>query len=254
VINSIPKAGTHLVASVLSRVPKVNFSGIFIAHDFVAGKIADREGDMPAYDKNWLREELSKIRAGTFANCHLFYDAHTRDLLAGPDLSAVFVVRDPRDIIISQLNYIEQFQGHHFHRHLTRNFPTRTERLDALIYGWEPTGPIGGVDDLPIRGMADVGTRLRSFRGWSEVLPTFKFEQFASAQDRESLDQSLHRLLEAVGLVELCDVDTVRGGIGDKWSATFNNATAGNWTKELSARQASAVADLAGDFISEYEY
>lgn len=253
-INSIPKAGTHLLASVLSKVDRINFSGVFIALDFMSPIIAEREGEVPDYDRLKLLREVKKVRPGTFANCHLYYDEYTHNLLTSPETSAVFIVRDPRDIIVSQLHYIEQFHGHHFHGHLTSAYKTQAERLDALIFGWEPDGPVAGTSDLPIRGMADIGTRLRSFQGWSTTLPTFKFEEFASAPDRESLDNSLQRLLQAVGLEEICDIEAARQGIGDKWSATFNKAAAGGWRDVLSEHQAVAVVDLAGDYLAEFGY
>jgi len=249
VINSIPKAGTHLIASVLSRVPGIKFSGQFITHHFASTQFARLEGEFPEYDEVRLDRAVKKIRAGTFGNCHLYYDEYTRGLLTSSAVSALFMIRDPRDILVSQLNYLEQFRGHPHHRHLMSEYPMRTERLDALINGWEPNGPLSGQ-----AGMADFGTRLRAFKGWSNAIPTFKFEEFTSTPDREGLDHSLRRLLQAAGLAAFCDVESVRAGIGDKWSATLHKATTGGWRDVLSPRQASRIAELAGDYFTEYGY
>lgn len=252
IINSIPKAGTHLVASVLSRVPRVAFSGRIITHhDVIVPGAKEYEGDLPRYDAQRLRVEVNAVPRGTFANCHLYYDEYTESLLTSPDVSALFIVRDPRDILISFLTYIEQFRGHHFHHYLTSEFANRAERLDALIYGWEPNVTPKGVQS---RGLADLGTRLRAFNDWSYSIPTFRFEEFTSAPDAETLDHSLSRLLEAAGLANYCDVESVKRGIGDKWSATFHRATSGGWKKVLSARQIAAVDELAGDFLIKYGY
>ena len=244
-INSVPKAGTHLVSSVLGKVPGITFSGHFIVHDNFA-IVQKLEGQMPMYSEDDLRRAIAKVPAGTFANCHLFYDNYTASLLKSDDVSPIFIVRDPRDIIVSQLQYIEDFKGHHAHKYMTTQYLTRPERLDSLIFGWPTKGSV--------RGLADVGTRLRSFIGWQDVIPTFKFEEFAQAKSRKGLEDALARLLAAARIEERCDVGTAMRGIGDKWSPTYKKATSGRWKDFLSPRQAAAVAELASDYMDEYDY
>ncbi|MCV7370627.1 sulfotransferase domain-containing protein [Mycolicibacterium duvalii] len=244
-INSIPKAGTHLVSSVLNRVPGVKFSGQFIVHDHFAST-QRLEGQMPLYNQRDLSRAIRKVPPGTFANCHLFFDEFTENIVSSADVSPVFIVRDPRDIVVSQLHYIEAFKGHHSHRHLTSTYSTRSERLDSLIFGWKTSDSV--------RGLADIGTRLRSFKGWPNAIPTFKFEEFAQASSRENLEAALFRLLQAVGLEERCDIETAMRGIGDKWSPTLNTAAAGRWREVLTPRQSAAIADLASDYLAEYGY
>lgn len=245
-INSIPKAGTHLVSSVLDQVSGLSFSGEVLVHDFVATERSPYEGRMPVYDRSKLERAMRRLPAGTYANCHLYYDRFTATLLSAPTVGAVFIIRDPRDILISQLHYIEQFPGHERHRFLMSEYSTASERLTALIAGWPP--------QRGVRGMADVGERLRAFSGWMSVLPTFRFEEFAAAPSEDHLTASLERLRRAVGVPDSVGNDILRRGIGNRWSPTMNAGTVHAWRDYFDNEHARLFDSLASDEMAQFGY
>ena len=54
-VNSIPKAGTHLVSSMLDRLPGISFSGMLLQQDLHAADLSHPEGDPVPYDEEALR-------------------------------------------------------------------------------------------------------------------------------------------------------------------------------------------------------
>lgn len=244
-INSVPKAGTHLVASIISRVPGIRPSGVMVVHDFFPLGKLNSEGIMPQYDLHALRRRLNSVKPGTFANCHLYYDEATSKLLR-ESVQSVFIVRDPRDVLLSQLHYIQEFSAHERHAHLMGSYGSREARLSALITGWPETPNT--------RGMADVGARLRAYHGWKESLQTFKFEEFAAPSSEDDLMNSLSRLAHATGLDQLADPDRLKAGIGDKWSPTMRAGRVRGWRDGFTTRQVEMVVELAGDSFTEWGY
>ena len=245
-INSIPKAGTHLLSSMIGRVPGLSFSGRVIVHDAYSAQPARSVGEVPAYEVGDLAKAIGAVRRGTYANSHLYFDETTSELLTGFGRRSVFVVRDPRDILVSQLDYIEAFPGHPLHRHLTLAYRTRADRLMALISGWPPGDGY--------RGLVNVADRLDRYLGWLSVLPTFRFEEFASAPSEQSLQDSLVRLSESLGLNVDSEAQRLRGGIGDRWSPTMSSGRSSRWLEEFNGDHLEMISSVAGDQIASLGY
>lgn len=245
-INSVPKAGTHLLASIMAQVSGIAFSGRVLFHDAIAKERSPFEGLMPSYDANTLCRELARVAGGTYGNCHLYWDETTQSLLTRPSVNAIFIVRDPRDILVSTVRYVEGFPAHPLHDHLMTTYDSEEERLTALIVGWPPS--------RRRRGMADLGARLRAFIRWPDALPTFRFEEFASAESEDTLRDSLRRLRSAAGLPMSVSTDELRRGIGDRWSPTMNKGLARQWPHYLTSSQLKLIDRLAGAELAALGY
>ncbi len=240
IINSIPKAGTHLFSSLLTEIPGLAYSGRVFVHDQYGVRSAF-EGDLPqSSDYARFERNLNALRAGTYANCHLYYDAPTVSAIGGK--SSIFVIRDPRAIVVSMLKYVQDFKRHHLHDFLIGSFSDDESRLVALIEGWEPS--------RRLRGMRSLAVRCNAFMGWQAVLPTFRYEDFVAPTDPEALDESLARFFSSVGVGELDASIRSRvaaAAIGNPWSATFSSGSADSWRSRFTPAVQRAYDNSCGE-------
>lgn len=237
-INSIPKAGTHLIASMLTRAEHISYSGVVTYHDKYAQTLEDLEGLIPSFDAAQLERELCRVSKGSYVNGHLYWDVDTDRILRGCGYRSVFVTRDPRDILISNVHYIQSFNGHPRHRLMMSQFADFDSRLMALIEGFPATAGH--------RGLANVGRRLDAFVGWTEHVPTFSFEEFVAPRSDEQLQHSLNRLAKAVGWEAEMAPGAMLEGLGNPWSATFRSGRAGEWRTVFNEAHLEAFDQLAG--------
>ena len=88
--NSFPKAGTHLLASLLGRLPRMMASGLHRDRADV-----DRDG--------WeqLAGDLGTVRNGQYATGHFPHDPRLVAMLGELEFASLVCLRDPRDIAVS---------------------------------------------------------------------------------------------------------------------------------------------------------
>jgi sulfotransferase 6B1 len=252
-INSIPKAGTHLVASVLSRLPDMRYAGRYFTHEQFS--LAGDSGPecIQSLDRRSLSEALAKISPGTFANGHFYWDSATQDALQRHAFRLIFMVRDPRDILVSQLRYIEEFKAHPRHRSLTREFPTSSDRLMALIKGYRT----GLGDDL-----APANERFGAYMGWRQTtgVLNLRFEDFsrdltARTPGVIALEGRLMELAEFVGRpLNASALAEVGEGIGDRKSSTFRSGRTGGWPEVFEERHVEALRQQDPDILQAFGY
>ena len=93
-INSIPKAGTHLFASELSRFPTLHNSRLHILTRDV-NLCADNREHRLEFEADTVKFEKSvgRVRCGQFFSSHLPYDQNLANTLRHLSLRSLFVVR-----------------------------------------------------------------------------------------------------------------------------------------------------------------
>ncbi|MDG4715192.1 sulfotransferase domain-containing protein [Winogradskyella marincola] len=96
VLNSLPKFGTHLLESLFLQLP-------FMRH---CGKKTLRlETQNPIEPKVKV---LSSIKNGQFLLSHMQYHEKALKTINTNNTKIIHLVRDPRDVLLSHLNYIEK--------------------------------------------------------------------------------------------------------------------------------------------------
>ncbi len=119
---SIPKAGTHLLERVLCLHPYLYRS---LLRTLNPDNVHQYEG---------LAAILRRQRAGQILVSHLYYSEENHDLIVQSDVKCIFMIRDPRDILVSDIFYIEKNEGHHLHDFLS-GLPTFKDKLKYIIEG-----------------------------------------------------------------------------------------------------------------------
>ena len=185
-VNSLPKSGTNLLASILDCTPGVQFQRVILNrnlrwHPFNYLPFGDRRTCFAGVDQpakvtlGAVRQVLSKLQPGCYTSAHMPYNAGVEDILAKFNIRPFFVIRDPRDVVVSGAKHAMQHTGHFLHEEYKR-LPSDKARLLAAIRGIQRA-------DGSFLG-SDMAAKLRSIEGWLNApsVVTLKFEDMIGAQ------------------------------------------------------------------------
>ncbi len=242
-INSVPKAGTHLLTSMLGVTPQLQDSRLWIENRFVNALAPKHERTRRfALHRPSLDRYLATIRNGQFAVGHFDYYPEILDALNDADIRTVFVIRHPLDIIVSKFHYIKALRRHAMHDYFV-GLPSDDDRLDLLIRGSEQPESFGLADEL------------RAFKGWLDAPGVFtvRFEDLVGS--RGGGDDIVRRrtqatLLEFLGLPP----DAFAKQESRNSSATFRKGWINAWSDLLTPERLSRLSEDDKDAIREYGY
>jgi sulfotransferase 6B1 len=248
-VNSFPKSGTHVVLAVLERIRMVRNSGVYVTNADVLPDASRPGGHM--LDPR-QRKHLVRVPPAHYVTAHLWARAEIFELLAGLGFRSVFVIRDPRDTVVSTALYLARMRkGRHYRRF--RGMPSDQARLIATIRGFpgDEQGP----------AMEPLSARLRGYGGWLDQPDclTCRFEELigeSGGGSRGRQLESVTRLLEHIG-VELTPEETERAASGafSTRSATFRSGRIGEWQTFFDESVAAAFADEVPDeLMAAYGY
>lgn len=245
-VNSMPKAGTHLVTSELARFPGLQDTRLHILtrHMNQLAVEGEHRTDFAA-DAAGFARQVRRVRGGQYFTAHLPHEPALDAAIAGQRLRSVFVTRDPRDILVSQFHYVMGLRRHHLHGRIAALFDDLA-RYEALAFGLDGAPPA--------RSLAD---RLQSFRGWldaPEVL-VVRFEDLVGARGGGD-EASKARVLRAIA--EHCGLPTegieARAATAAGPTATLRKGKANAWRGEIPDQIVDRLHAESGDLIRAYGY
>lgn len=122
--NSIPKAGTNLMERALTFTPGMRMAPFrtLLDWDECSSGTARR---------------LKRLHNGQFINAHL--PAHQRiiNFVDKLGVKTIFLIRDPRDIVISHYKYVNEIDTTHFSHKFIASLPNDNARITAVMPYWE---------------------------------------------------------------------------------------------------------------------
>ena len=176
---SLPKAGTHLVERALCLHPRL--------YRTLKPTLNDRNLE----SHGGLEHLLSRLRPGQLLLAHLGHTPEREEALRRAGVRSIFVVRDPRDILVSQVHYVARERNHTYHQ-LFNSRGSLEERLSLAIEG------------SPEVGLESAAERLRRYAGWLESgSPVVRFEELIGPEGGGREDRQLEalaRLYDEAGL------------------------------------------------------
>jgi hypothetical protein len=231
---SIPKAGTHLLERALCLHPLLYRKIV----PTVSGANIERFGGLDAL--------LHRVRPGQVIVSHLRFDPDFPKVLLRRGVRGIFLVRDPRDIVVSEVHYICRSADHR-HHDLFAGLPDMKQRLRLAIAG------------DPAHDVASIAERLDAFRGWLESgCLVVRFEDLVGPDgggDRPSqlaAVRSVFHHLEVDADERL--VESVCARLFSATSPTFRRGTIGAWRHALDPELQSLFSGLAGEAVRPYPY
>jgi hypothetical protein len=243
--NSFPKSGTHLLTQVLQGFPRFTptvDSGLPAIITFQGDTGRPRSGGEIIHD-------LQRLLPGDIAYGHLHALPEVVEYLSRQGMAAYFILRDPRDVVVSHVHYVTEMEPNHaHHRYYTQDLHTFDERLRTSILG---------IPD-PAVPFPDICQRFLPYLGWldrPEVL-TLRYEDFL-ADRRAALgpvyDHAVQRGLPARTNREEA-VRMLESSIDPQRSPTFRSGKAGGWRTQFNSENRQLFKDIAGDLLIQLGY
>lgn len=200
--------------------------------------------------RRWLAHRLSLVPDSCFVNAHCIYTPGLADFFRKEGMRSVCLLRDPRDLAVSQMHYLKDNPPRNFSAHKAfMALPTDHERLLVCIRG----GNLGGVQ------LQSLDQRYRQFLGWErdEGAMVVKFEDLVGPKGGASIEsqrRAVERVAAHVGTkisertMDLVDKNLF--GVG----RTFRKGRIGGWQDEFSDEHEQAAKEVVGPLLVELGY
>jgi hypothetical protein len=259
-VNSLPKSGTNLLASILDEVPGISFQKItlnrnlrlhplnflpFGAKDYCLAGV-----DQPAKVKTAvLRRMLAGLQTGHYTSAHLPYDPRLEKVLEEFGIRAFFVIRDPRDIALSQVNHVMQREAHFLHEDYKKL--AENERLLAAIRGFkQPDGSYKG---------GSIAQRIEHIRGWMTApsVMVVRFEDMIGAAgggDAAVQQRTIREIGQHAGIELSAPQASEIGERAFGKGVTFHAGQIGKWRGAFDDEAKAAFKTEAGQSLIELGY
>jgi hypothetical protein len=198
--------------------------------------------------RRWLAGRLARVPEGGFVTAHCIYTPELAGLFHEGGMRVVCILRDPRDVAVSQMHYLKQLKNHFAHEEYMA-LPSDRERLMVSIRG----GELGG------QGLQPLAERYGRFLGWERAggAVMVRFEDLVGPEGGGS--EEAQRL--AVGRVAMhlgvpVEERTI-GLVGQSLfgaGRTFRKGQIGGWREEFTAEHEQALEEAAGPLLAELGY
>jgi sulfotransferase 6B1 len=231
---SIPKAGTHLLERALCLHPRLYRKVLPTISDETIGKYGGLAG------------LLERVRPGQVIVSHLRFAPEYPTTLTRADTHAIFLIRDPRDIVVSQVHYVSKEDGHRHHDAFAAE-PGMKEKLTLAIAG------------NPAAGVASIRERLEAYAGWlGSGCLVVRFEDLIGPNgggDGASQLQALRSIYGFVGLkADQTFIESVSRVLFSPASPTFRKGSIGQWRSFFDPELETLMSECAGDLTARYGY
>ncbi|MDY2586478.1 sulfotransferase domain-containing protein [Winogradskyella aquimaris] len=235
ILNSLPKSGTHLLESLFLQLPLMRHCG---------KKTLRLETQNPIEPK--LRV-LSSIKKGQFLLAHMQYHEKALKTINTNNTKIIHLVRDPRDVLLSHLNYIEKMDiTQKSHRFIT-SYDSRFEKLKAIIEGKKDV--LEPFDEV-----------LDKFLPWtqSDEVLCIKFENLIGPNgggDKHKQEEAVKSICNHISIeLNQDQLENVCNKIYSVKSSTFNKGKIGNWRSTLSEEEKKWLNKTIENQITKYGY
>lgn len=238
--NALAKSGSHVLSQLLeglSTITPLVYTDMNPVRTRLPGKGARQQSDV-------LRD-LHRLRRGDIGWGYLPSDPAYLQALSSPAHRVIFIVRDPRDKIISQIHYATTMHSGHGLRAYYLSLPTMEERVMAAIHG--VPGLSKSIDDI-----------YRTYEGWLSHPNTHvvKFEEMML--DRPAAVNRVLDRLQAAGLVPQVGREQAIGvldaAMSPARSPTYRSGRTGGWRGEFSTTNVTEFKQATGDLLQRWGY
>lgn len=262
-VNSLPKAGTNLLAKVLCSFPGVRTVYEELRHLDPAVLPSHREDGAEAgpgvpLGVTWprlvsheaVRRAFASVGRGGFISVHAPWSKELVQLLEASSMKTVLIVRDPRDVVCSAAKYIPQTPENVFHA-LYRPL-SEADRLRLTICGQQEAAP-----GLP--RVNSIAEACASLLAWSRepICRVVRFERLVGPSGGGSEQDQLEELQGLAGHLGLrCRERTLRNVARNAFggTSTFRDGRVGGWRSIFDQEQRRLFEEVAGEQLTALGY
>lgn len=242
--NSLPKAGTHLLARLLGSLPNTMRAG--------GWNTLNHFRDQDGVDWGAVERTLATVRNGQYFIGHFPRRSDLDAILDRLGMRAVVMVRDPRDVVVSTVHYAVRRESHFLHRRFVETMDTDAARIMALIRGIDP--------DAYGRGHESIAQQVRDYAPWHgcERAIVCRFEDLIGPQGGGTREAQLDAVDRIARFLERdlspARRDRIAARLWSSESPTFRRGAAGSWRDEFDDDHRAAFKSLAGDALVALGY
>jgi hypothetical protein len=247
VINSLPKSGTHLLARIFDLMGYRQVDECTLTYGQFAAEAGGSPLGGPWYQRlpvgvtrttrvrqSQISRALDSVPPGSYVLAHLPFHAEWPRVLTEHGFEIVTITRDPRDVVVSNVDAASSDPNNWLHPHFSEQLPSRWERLVAMTEGTSLSQ-----FSTPCR-LEPLATRIRKILPWLErgVGLHFRFEDLVGPRGGGDEARQLEEITRLTGTV----LGSRTGGRGvariarkafGRGSRTFNRGRVGRWRDEF---------------------
>jgi len=238
-VNSVPKAGTHLLGVALKAMPASRDSGVFLSH-------LGHDGSQRRLIHS--ASILTRIRSGYFVSGHMPWTHEDGALLERLGYRSLLLIRDPRDVLLSQIDHAVERSVNRYHRTLLQ-LRDREAQVAFVLNG----GPF--VDSSSQAPAFDA--YLRSYARWNGAL-IVRFEDLAGLRGGADPDVQAKtlRTIAAHFRIDLDDgmVEDIVQVMHNTHTPTLRKGQVDRWRSEFTPEMCRLTDESLGGLIDELGY
>ena len=230
----LPKSGTHLLERALCLHPALYRRLTRTLHP----KNVESYGG--------IRSVLQDLRPGQLVFCHFSYQDKIADAIRDYNVKSLFLIRDPRDIVVSKVFYLMRSRNHDLHQFYLSQKDFR-ERLLTTIQG------------APEHNVTSLGVELNRYAGWLDSgALVVRFEDLVGAKGGSIPEKQRAELSRIFRFIDcpLSEYETTQ--ISEKLfsntSPTFRKGSIGDWRKHFDSEIKTAFKAVAHEQLVQYGY
>lgn len=253
--NSFPKSGTHLLTQVMegfTRIGPAVDSGLpaVVTFDGFSGR------------KRTLAEilaDLERFRPGDIGYGHLHAFPEVMARLSRTGMCAFFILRDPRDVVVSHVHYVAEMAPNHIHyRYYHEKLTSFDERLQASIQGIPAAALSQAAGQAVPEPLPDIRARFEPFLGWLTCPPVLCLRYEDLIADRPA---ALGRILDHAegrgfrpAVTRPAALQALEDSINPQRSPTFRSGKTGGWKAAFSEAHKAVFKEITGDLLVQLGY
>lgn len=280
-INSLPKSGTHLVSKFMDLLGQklrkdpvfslatlwYGFNPVRNIHKFLTrycfffrktrGVNFDIYNDSESVLLSFTKKELQRINDDEYVCGHLPYSKKLADLLFADDYKVIHIIRNPRDVAVSFVNY--SLDKDFWYADEFKKYNMMQDKIIALLKGMKKRFfYIKGCRAFQFNAVADIRQGVNNCSGWlqDERVCFVRFEDLIGPKgggDSAVQEKTIKRILAYLE-IEVTDekVETIKESIYDKNAKTFSKGQIDSWkevfNEEVEKVYRTEVLDKAKQF------
>ncbi|MDZ4095671.1 MAG: hypothetical protein U1D35_12300 [Paracoccaceae bacterium] len=215
IANALPKSGTHLLLQITRALPEARYRGNFIATQ----PSLTLQPRSPAQIARRLRALLPAETLGA----HILPCATVRAAMDRVNALHLFICRDPRDVLMSEVFYLTQMnRWHRMHKHF-KALPDNAARLTLAL------------DGLDARYL-ECNARFLPYAGWLGDPATLclRYEDLSGPAQKSTLERLVEAYRAHGGAVNNDLLARLQTAVQPEKSHTFRRGGSGHWSHGLS--------------------
>jgi hypothetical protein len=260
-VNSLPKAGTNLMAKALNSMglnEKFSLGAHLILNDSILAKCRRllwrpfNQGYLLGIDtpievsKKIIDRKIHLLKQGEFATAHIGYTSNLLEKILEEEIAAIVIIRDPRAVLSSFVNYVCSRKEHIHNKFLT--FKDDVEKYKTALYG-------GQHDQCSLQPLR---VRCESLSQWvlNDKVLTIRFEDLVGAKgggSDESQFNAINCIAEHIG-VEGDNLEEVCGNLFGEGRHTFRKGQIDSWKNEIPPSLSINIENELGHILKEWGY